>query len=94
MNPSQVANLAKVAVLTAMSPAPGRETGSDKSGPGEWATVDIEKDPAYHYMRAIRHLTTAWNISAGTETSNETAKQHLERAITRATFAMAILSKK
>jgi len=93
--PYDVAALAQGAVLTTMKPANGRETGSDKSGPGEWATKDVEEDPGYHYMRAIRHLTTAWNIEAGTEDpGDEDARDHLHRAITRATFCLAVLNRR
>ena len=92
----EVAQLARVAVMTAMSPVPGSTTGSDKSGPGEWFWKDVDGDPFYHHGRAARHVLSAMLLQAGTEIDpkGETAEAHLERAITRSAFALAILRSK
>lgn len=89
-----VAHLASSAILSTMKPINGSQTGSDKSGPGEWFDKDVETDPGYHHMRAIRHITTAWNLDAGTEADFETSMDHLDRALTRIAFCKAILQAK
>jgi len=87
----EVAAHACNAVLDIMSPQGTSQTGSNKSGPGEWYTEDWQIDPAYHYMRAIRHLTTAYNQVHGTEPKDrEGPEGHLKRAITRATFCLEL----
>jgi hypothetical protein len=81
-----VAHLASSAVLSTMKPLNGSQTGSDKSGPGEWFDKDVESDPGYHYMRAMRHLTSAWL----NDDPNESRMDHLFRALTRIAFCIAI----
>lgn len=70
-----------------MRPVDGSATGSLKSGPGEWFDKDIEADPGYHYMRAHRHLASAWIGDGG----DESPRDHLCRALTRVAFCLAIL---
>jgi hypothetical protein len=88
--PYDVAHAAHAAVLSTMKPVNGSLTGSLKSGPGEWFDKDVEKDPCYHHMRAIRHLTSGRNISVGTEVGVETPIEHYQRAVTRATFCLMV----
>jgi|32_taG_2_1085360.scaffolds.fasta_scaffold130081_1 hypothetical protein len=91
--PHDVAHMAFGAVLASMAPTGGSATGSAKSGPGEWASIDVAKDKAYHIMRAFRHGTTYWNLRHGTETdpNGETDEEHLMKMITRAAMELAIL---
>ena len=82
--PHDVAHMAFGAVLASMAPTGGSATGSAKSGPGEWASIDVAKDKAYHIMRAFRHGTE-------TDPNGETDEEHLMKMITRAAMELAIL---
>ena len=84
-----LATLAAASVRRSMAPTDGSATGSLKSGPGEWFTKDPEGDPAYHVNRSIRHLITAANIQAGTESDGEGVERHAEKAVCRAAMALA-----
>lgn len=85
--PYDVAHLASSAILSTMKPIDGSPTGSLKSGPGEWFDRDVENDPGYHYMRAHRHLASAWL----NDDEKESDRDHLCRALTRIAFCIAIL---
>lgn len=91
--PLEVAQAAFGAVLASMAPKDGSQTGSQKSGPGEWFTKDVETDPCYHLMRAFRHGTTYWNLRHGTEVDErgETDEEHLMKMICRAAMELTIL---
>ena len=91
--PLDVAHIASSAVLASMAPKSGSETGSLKSGPGEWFTKDVETDRGYHLMRAIRHGTTYWNLLHQTEEdpNGETDVEHLQKMICRAAMELAVV---
>lgn len=83
----EVGEFAKQIVIEVMAPRKGSNTGSDKSGPGEWYTKDWVEDPYYHVIRIMGHCVSAQRLGPSeADSQGETGLDHAKRCVVRAAF--------